>query len=94
MKVIASTESGFLLDATQDEVANLLGLHSKWSKGATVKPGDVLEISKIYRTFYEIRCTDKHLGSHIEDLKRCAQALETIQTSIIHKTAANLKEQE
>ena len=60
MKVIGTTKRGFLLDASDDEIANLIGYHSaytvksKFLKREVVNVGDEIQIGEMYKSLTEL----------------------------------------
>lgn len=83
MKIIGETAEGFLLSATRTEIANLSGYYSEYSK-VKFKPGDELEVSKIYKSFYVISKMARHdLTTSINSITSILKALEDIQSGTI-----------
>ena len=60
MKVIGTTKTGFLLEATDNEVANLIGYYSaytvksKFSQREVVNVGDNIQIHAMYNCLKEL----------------------------------------
>ena len=63
MKIIAKTENGFLVDASEDEVAQLHGYDSHYDSVyrqavGHAAPGSVIDISKIIKAAKYVRTLD------------------------------------
>lgn len=56
MKVIAQTETGWLLEATPEEIANICGFYSELAESynSVVVIGDEVKVSDIYNQFIAI----------------------------------------
>lgn len=63
MKLIAKTEKGWLVDVTEDEIANVQGLPSttdeRWNYN--LKPGDVFDVSKLFTGIYALANMSENL---------------------------------
>ena len=73
MKIIAKTENGFLLEASKDEVANLLGEYSHYHLKADVqeklKIGATIRINKMYERITNLDHKNKNVKAAITALR-------------------------
>ena len=90
MKIIGGTESGFILEATKDEVANLAGYYSynhapdKGYHKDAFNIGDQVNVDAMYRQLYSLA----RLGDQVESTKKTLEAaiqLLTIVDPVIRK---------
>lgn len=83
MKIIGETAEGFLLSATKTEVANLCGYYSQYNN-ANFKPGDELDIMKIYRSFYELsKSASYQINQSANAFRKILESLEAVQSGTI-----------
>lgn len=79
MKIIGETPGGFILEASCDEVANLVGYYSRYD-GAfckrQIRPGDQIQVHQMYQRLYmaarrrnEIRTAAKMLRDAAGELE-------------------------
>lgn len=54
MKIIAKTNSQFVITASHDEVANLIGYYSAY-QGVLPKEGDDIKVNDMYKQLYKLR---------------------------------------
>lgn len=74
MEIIGKTKEGYILKASKNEVANLIGFYSDYSdefRSKGLEIGDSIQISKMYNRLYKQERSSK-------DLERTAQTLRTI----------------
>lgn len=80
MKVIATTQEGYILEAGRDEVANLMGMYSSYSDGFRIPSiGDDINIEGLYekyRAAERIRNEKASLDGIINMLQRAAADVE------------------
>jgi hypothetical protein len=79
MRIIGESDSGYVLEASRDEVANLIGYYSKYNydKGiATPKPGDTIKVTEMFQRLYtlarrrgEIKTAQKMLRDAADELE-------------------------
>lgn len=72
MKIIAKTKDGYLIDATDSEVATIQGLSWVDKRFKYPNPGDEIQIEEIYSTVANLSYDDdvKRLGETIEGLSK------------------------
>lgn len=78
MTIIGKTsESGLLLSATEDEVAQLIGFYGKYSDGAHLylKPGTEIKVSEMFRKLYALASQKKELEEAAAKLRCCADVI-------------------
>jgi hypothetical protein len=84
MKVIATTKRGFLLDASDDEVAKLIGYYSaytvksKFSKSNVVNVGDEIQIAEMYKSLSELVGNVKTMEQVRASLRCVAASMEIV----------------
>lgn len=77
MKIIGETEKGFILDATTQEVANLIGFYSGFEIGH-IKTGVEIEINHMYSQLYDLNHMEREIGQIADKLEAYALALRPI----------------
>ena len=79
MKVIATTERGFILEAHKDEVANLIGFHYASQDGIKMpKIGDNIEVAAMYQRLYRLEANKNALKDTAERIRGVADLLEAV----------------
>jgi hypothetical protein len=80
MKVIGTTVNGFILEATNDEVANLIGFHSSYSDGfpRKIESGTVINVSPMYRHLYALSAAERSLADMASKLRTAADLVGTL----------------
>ncbi|UWG96811.1 hypothetical protein LPY66_18325 [Dehalobacter sp. DCM] len=78
MKIIGQSENSFILEASKDELANLIGYYSKYDQKAKVNPGDEINISNMYRQLYTLERKQPELRKVIDTLRGIANMLEPV----------------
>ena len=69
MKIIGSSSTGFILEASRREVFNLIGFYSEYSeKRPDLKPGDDFNVSKMYRQLYELSANKDTIDKVVKNL--------------------------
>lgn len=82
MKIIGSTEGGYILESSVDEVARLLGYYSAYAKTPSglnlqhLKPGTELQVDKIYDRIASLRAGQELAGKKAKDLRALADLLD------------------
>jgi len=77
MKIIGKTENGFILDATMQEVANLVGFYSKF-KVADIQVGREIDVHRMYHQLYELHHMEKQVGEIADQFEKYARELRPI----------------
>lgn len=78
MKVIGKSKDGFILQATETEVANLIGYYSERSDGFKVKPGDEINVHDMFQTLYQMDSHAKEIELIQRKLREIADNLEPV----------------
>jgi hypothetical protein len=87
MKIIGKSENGFILEASRDEVANLIGYYFSCSDGCKMPSiGDELQVSKMYRQLYDLKNRQPELQKVVGTLRGLADMLEPV-CPVIEKAA-------
>lgn len=98
MKIIADTGKGYILEATEDELANLMGYSSDFHRrnypegaeqfrrasGRKLVPGDIIPIKKMYDHLYTMANKEKELMEISAKLKAAADFVDTALPTIKH----------
>lgn len=89
MKIIGETAEGFLLSATQNEVANLEGHYCYASAQSLLqapKCGHEINLHKVYSTFYELgKQFPNELNCYIQQLEQVVKYFKEIKESKLVK---------
>lgn len=77
MKIIATTEKGYIIEASKEDIANLTGYYSSYSKGYT-EPiiGDEIAIHKMFEQLYTLEKKKQDLSQTVRTLRNLADLLE------------------
>lgn len=87
MKIIGQTDEGFIINATEREIFNLIGYYYSGDTGAPkLRVGSVIDVSSMYRQLYEIKNRKGVLGKLAKELKETADLL-TIKDPVINSIA-------
>jgi hypothetical protein len=79
MKVIGKTEDGYIIDASGDEVANLIGYYGTYSlrdSNRVIYVGDKINISGMYKQLYNLKNNEPKLKEVVKTLRGLADLLE------------------
>ena len=69
MKIIGTTSTGFIIEASSRDVFNLIGFYSEYSDNKPgLKPGDSICISKMYQQLYGLSNNQKTIDGVIKTL--------------------------
>lgn len=81
MKIIATTQNGFILEATETELANIAGYASKFS-GIPVAftIGTNIAVSNIFQKLNVLALAKTELAATEDKLKALAQEIKTLRT--------------
>lgn len=77
MKIIGETDNGFILDASKQEVANLIGFYSGFDIGK-LHTGLEIEVNHMYSQLYDLSHMEKGLGQIADNLEKYALILRPI----------------
>ena len=84
MKIIGTTKQGFLLEATDNEIANLVGYYSaytiksKFNKREVVEVGDQIKVAEMYKSFDELVSKVKTMEQIRASLRAVAASMEIV----------------
>ena len=94
MKIIATTPGGFLLSATEDEVANLLGGFSKYDDGmrAQLVVGATIDARKLYDHWRNFQQIESNLSQAAASLRAAAGIIDTVPPMITPPAAPQPEE--
>ncbi len=77
MKVIGTTKDGYMITATRDEVANLLGFYFGGQEGCPrIAPGDEIETAGMFHQLYDLARKKDSLTDVAKELRTVAALLE------------------
>lgn len=85
MKIIGYTEKGYLLDATKEEIANLIGFYSTYSEEFVKKflgIGSEINVSGMYKQLYELTGKHDYIERAKDNLKQCIELLDIVNPLI------------
>ena len=86
MKIIGKTQKGYILDASEDEVANLIGYYGEYSlreQCGKLNIGDEIQISRMYEQLYKLHDNHKDIERAKECLTQCIENMEEV-LPVIH----------
>lgn len=74
MKIIGTTESGYILESSADEVANLIGYYSKYSTGLS-RPavGETIRVHEMYTYLRNLTMAAKEMENITKKLQNAAE---------------------
>ena len=77
MKVIATTEDGFIIEASKNDIANLTGYYSTYDKDfKKLKIGDEIAIHDMFVQLYTLEKKKQDLSQTVKTLRNLADLLE------------------
>lgn len=84
MKIIGKTKEGYILDASEDEIANLIGYYCKYSldKKVQLSIGDQINISQMYKQLYDLSRKHEEIENAKEKLAECIKYMDEIEPVI------------
>ena len=85
MKVIGYTEKGYMLDATKEEIANLIGFYSTYGEEFRKKSigiGSEINVSGMYKQLYGLARGYDDIERAKDNLKRCIELLDIVNPLI------------
>lgn len=87
MKIIGKTGNGYIIDASNDELANLLGYYSHYSFGGgnermTPKIGDEVNVAQMFKHLYELGSAQKEIAATAAKLRTAADLISTLPNPI------------
>lgn len=81
MKIIGRSENGYIINATHDEVVNLLGYYSKYAqeyKNKAIGIGSEINVSDMYNQLYKLANSHDDIVRAKDALKKCIENLELV----------------
>ena len=85
MKVIGYTEKGYMLDASKEEIANLIGFYSTYGedfKKEFIGIGSEINVSGVYKQLYGLAGKYEDIERAKDNLKRCIELLDIVNPLI------------
>ena len=85
MKVIGYTEKGYMLDATKEEIANLIGFYGTYGeeyKKKSIGIGSEINVSGMYKQLYGLAGKYDDIERAKDNLKRCIELLDIVNPLI------------
>lgn len=85
MKVIGYTEKGYMLDATNEEIANLIGFYGTYVqeyKKKSIRIGSEINVSGMYNQLYGLAMSSEDIIRAKDNLKRCIELLDIVNPLI------------
>ena len=92
MKIIGYTGKGYMLDATKEEVANLIGFYSTYSeeyRKSSIGIGSEINVSGMYKQLYRLAGSYEDIERAKDNLKRCIELLDIVNPLIEVSTKAD-----
>jgi hypothetical protein len=77
MKILAENSDAFILEASKEEVANLVGYYSRFSKKLP-KVGSIIQVSAMYSQLYNLSSLANELKKTRDRLRSMAADLELV----------------
>jgi hypothetical protein len=81
LKVIGKTGDGYILDASTNEIANLIGYYSDYDMRDNNKKlavGDNIQISAMYKQLHNLKNNEPKLKDTVKMLRGLADSLEPV----------------
>ena len=85
MKVIGYTGKGYMLDATKEEIANLIGFYGTYVeeyKKKSIGIGSEINVSGMYKQLYGLARGYDDIERAKDNLKRCIELLDIVNPLI------------
>ena len=77
MKIIATTENGYIIEASKENIANLTGYYSSYdNKINNFKIGDEIAIHEMFTQLYTLEKKKQDLSQTVRTLRNLADLLE------------------
>lgn len=80
MKIIGRTNNGYILDASKDEVANLIGYYGSYSldKNIDLNVGNEINIAQMYKQLYDLHHRHEEIDRAKVKLAECIKNMEDV----------------
>ena len=85
MKVIGYTKTGYMLDATKEEIANLIGFYSTYGvefRKKSIGIGSEINVSDMYKQLYGLAEKYNDIEIAKDNLKQCIKLLDIVNPLI------------
>ncbi len=85
MKIIGKTKEGYILDASANEVANLIGYYGEYSLkqgNVSLGIGEEIKISQMYDQLYKLHVKHNEIEAAKEKLSECIKYMNEVQPVI------------
>ena len=85
MKIIGYTEKGYMLDATKEEIANLIGFYSTYGEDFRKRFTGIdseINVSGMYKQLYGLAEKHDYIERAKDNLKQCIDLLDTVNPLI------------
>ena len=85
MKIIGYTEKGYMLDATKEEIANLIGFYSTYGeeyRKKSIEIGSEINVSGMYKQLYGLAGKYNDIKRAKDNLKQCIELLDIVNPLI------------
>jgi len=76
MKIIGETKDGYIIEASRDDVANLIGYYYGSAMKNRLSTGDEIQINKMFRQLYNLEHNQPELRKVVDSLRGIADLLE------------------
>jgi hypothetical protein len=78
MKVLGKSSNTYILEATQIEIANLIGYYYHGDCSGIIIPGAEIQISPMYKQLYNLKENQPELQKIVTTLRNLADSLEPV----------------
>lgn len=81
MKIIGRSEEGYIIDASRDEIANLIGFYGAYGRdydNCHIGIGSEINVHNMYQQLYELSRAHNNLERSKEYLKKCISLLDFV----------------
>lgn len=85
MKIIGNTENGYLIDASREEIANLIGYYDTYGneyKNKRIGIGSEIQVHEMYNQLYHLAYKYVDISKAKENLSKCIELLDLVQPVI------------
>ncbi len=79
MKIIGTTQNGYLIDATREEIIRLVGYHyDSKEPPPNISVGDEINVAAMFGQLYSLKRCEKDLRATAVKLREAADLLEAV----------------
>ena len=91
MKIIGTRSKGYIVDVSEDELANIMGYRDRYKfNGAYPRVGDDVKIEPVYKKFDQMRRNQKQLINLSKSLHTIAELVEPFEMQVEEALEADL----